>query len=314
VIAAPDLAGELRLGALLLVFTAWGSTQAGALVGLESFGLLALTSAIAGGGTVLALTAGAATFGIEGAVVALVAGSAFGGVLNHLALRRAASRAGVPLRRSFPVEELPILWRFSLPRLIMAALWLSTNWAANAMLANAPGGYAQLGLLGVAMQWFLLLLFLPNIVARVLLPVITERLSAGARDDAARVTGRIALLTLIGVAAVAAGVALASPWILALYGDAYRGCAWTLALIAVAAAAASPQTQLEIYFAARDQMWLNVAFGLLWAALLIVGAGLLVDLGAVGIAMAMACAYTVRAAASFGVFSVLSRRATETAA
>jgi O-antigen/teichoic acid export membrane protein len=217
VIAAPDLAGELRLGALLLVFTAWGSTQAGALVGLESFGLLALTSAIAGGGTVLALTAGAATFGIEGAVVALVAGSAFGGVLNHLALRRAASRADVPLRRSFPVEELPILWRFSLPGLIMAALWLSTNWAANAMLANAPGGYAQLGLLGVAMQWFLLLLFLPNIVARVLLPVITERLSAGARDDAARVTGRIALLTLIGVAAVAAGVALASPWIMALY-------------------------------------------------------------------------------------------------
>lgn len=310
-IAAPDLAGELRLGALLVFFSAWTATQTGALIGLESFRLLALMSAIRGGGTVLALTVGAATFGVEGALVALIAGSALGGGLNHFALRRAARRAGVPLRRSFAAEELPIIWRFSLPALVMGALWMPTNWAANAMLANTSDGYAQLGLLGVAMQWFVLLLFLPNIVARVLLPVITERVSADARDDAARVTRMTALLILMGVAAVAGCLALASPWIMVLYGDAYRGGAWTLAVVAIAAAAASPQNHIEAYFAARDRMWLNAAFNLLWATTMIVGASLLVDRGAVGIAMAMACAYTVRTLVSFSVFRVLSRGAVE---
>jgi O-antigen/teichoic acid export membrane protein len=307
-LAAPHLTDELRLCALLLLFSTWAAAQAGSLVGLEAFRILACASAMTGTGTVVLLVAGAAAGGSVGAVVGLVAGSMLGATVHHLALRRAMRKAELAWVSAFPKEEFALLWRFSLPALLGDALWMPANWAANAILANTPDGYAELGVLGVAMQWFALLMFLPIVLTRVMLPLFAERIGGDAQSQAADLARGTAGVLVVVMTPLAAMVALASPAIMALYGGAYRDGAPALALMAMAAAAAAPQGVLESYVAAKGRMWPRSTFNLLWALITVSGAALLAGLGAVGVAASILSAYTIRTGLTFLYFRHLSRQ------
>jgi O-antigen/teichoic acid export membrane protein len=306
--AAPHLADDLRLSAPLLLFGAWAAAQVGSLVGLEAFRALTRAGLITGTGTFVLLAAGAALSGLEGAVVGLVAGSALGAIVNHLALRRAMREAGVPAVFTFSKEDFVLLWRFGLPALLGGVLWMPANWAANAILANAPNGYAQLGMLGVAMQWFTLLMFFPQILTTVALPLFAERIGADAHSQAVDLARAMAGLLAVAMIPVAAVIALLSPIIMALYGDAYRDGGSALALMAMAAAAAAPQGVLENFVAAKDRMWPRAMLNFLWALVTVSGAAILVGLGAVGVAAALLSAYTIRTGLTFLYFRRLSRQ------
>ena len=95
VLGAPELAGALRVGSLLLLFGPVNGAQLGVLMGLERFRLIAIVTTAAAALSVPLLVLGARYDGMPGAVTALVATAALTTVLYQAAVRAAARAAGI---------------------------------------------------------------------------------------------------------------------------------------------------------------------------------------------------------------------------
>jgi O-antigen/teichoic acid export membrane protein len=91
-------------------------------------------------------------------------------------------------------------------------------WVANAILVRGHGGLEQMGIYGVGLDWMTTAMAVPTLITGALLPV-TSGLHAAGIPGAFAAFVRRALAAISGVAvAIALGVALLWPAIVALYG------------------------------------------------------------------------------------------------
>jgi O-antigen/teichoic acid export membrane protein len=92
---------------------------------------------------------------------------------------------------------------------------------------------------------------------------------------------------------------LFSPFIAGLYGPEFVNGGAVFAVAFLAAGVLAPNGALTNYLIARQRMWTRFAISLLWLGVLLGGAALLVDWGAIGIACATLVAYTIQATATY---------------
>ena len=203
-------------------------------------------------------------------------------------------RHGLRMRWSLPRAELPLLWRFSLPSVLTMALWSLGSWIASALLVRQPDGLAEMGLLAAANQWFSALMFVPGVLTQVLLPTYSERLAGDRPAEAGNLALRSALIITLCIAPVVGLLMALSPWIATLYGPEFATGGAVFAVAFLAAATTAPYGALTNYLVARQRMWMRLGINLLWAAALVGGAAVLVQRGALGVAVAMLIAYVIR--------------------
>lgn len=276
VLGAPHLAPYLRACAPLLLLGSLNGAQVGALAGFEAFKQLAQLNALSGVVSFPLLAAGAWLLDLEGAAYALVLGSLFTWLINGLALRREAHRAGVPVTHRLHLSEARVLWEFSLPSAVSNALMMPVNWLCAAILVNQPGGYGEMGIFNVANQWRGFVMLVPNTLIGLSLPILSNL--AGQSDEAGhrRVSSATSRINVGVTALLAVGVGLAAPWILKAYGSAFEGgvlCVWLLAVSAAPGAYCWAKYQV---LASHGRMWTNVWMLAAWAASLIVLTAVLV--------------------------------------
>jgi O-antigen/teichoic acid export membrane protein len=289
-IHAPELAGLLRIGALGLVFVTLGGAQAGALAGFEAFRTMARLNVMAGLFGVVAAVGGVWFWGLSGAVTAAVQWA-----LTHFALRAHVLRYGIPTGLADWRREFRVLWTYSLPALGQGVMVIPVNWAAAAILVEQPFGYAEMGVLNAANQWYGAVLFLPSAISGAILPVLSERVGQGDAASARKVLrAAIAIDAAVVVPIIAAG-SLASPWIMGMFGPGFN-VAWPT-LIAVLATAgllavANPPT---VVLQASGRLWLGFAMSSVWAVTYIGVTLALVGWGSLGVALARLIAYLVNA-------------------
>lgn len=173
-LGAPQLAGGLRIGAIVLFLTAISGAQAGALSGFEAFRTSAKINLSVGLASIPMLVIGVVLDGISGVMWASAVNLAFNWGLNHIALRKEARRHGVPVTWRGGWGERAILWNFSLPMSVSALILGPLNWCTNALLAHQPGGYGELGIYSVAIQWRAAVLFIPGILGQVCFPLLVQ--------------------------------------------------------------------------------------------------------------------------------------------
>lgn len=150
-LAAPEMAEQQRLGALLILLGGVNGARLGALSGFEAFRSVARINLIAGLCSFpVTLWLGAWWFGLHGAATAAVASVGINCALNCVTLRKESVRAGVPFGYRHCGREWPLLWQFSLPAVLSGASVVPMHWAVYAPLANQPGGYADLGVFNAA--------------------------------------------------------------------------------------------------------------------------------------------------------------------
>jgi O-antigen/teichoic acid export membrane protein len=294
VLAAPALADQLRLGGVLALLSALAAVQSGMLVGFKAFRDMATANFLGGIASAALLAAGAYRAGVDGALVGLGVALALRMLLNYLLIRRAMGRHGLRMRWSLPRAELPLLWRFSLPSVLTMALWSLGSWIASALLVRQPDGLAEMGLLAAANQWFSVLMFVPGVLTQVLLPTYSERLAGDRPAEAGNLALRSALIITLCIAPVVGLLMALSPWIATLYGPEFANGGAVFAVAFLAAAATAPHGALTNYLVARQRMWMRLGINLLWAAALVGGAAVLVQRGALGVAVAMLIAYVIR--------------------
>ena len=292
-LAAPQLAPLLRIGALLLFFGAFSGAQGGALSGFECFkenAQITLWSGLLGFPIVITAVY---FWGLQGAVWGLVLSMALTCTMNVFVLRNVMNRYQVPLSLRTSASELPVLWRFGLPTVLGGLVSAPVYWACNAMLVNRQGGYAEMGILNAANQWWAAVLFLPGLLGQVVLPVMTERLSDHGHAQARRLLWASITANLVIVTPVIILGSVLSRDIMASYGSQFAGARLTLVVLLVAAGMQALQTPVLNLLTAKGRMWTVLLLLLSWAVVLLALNVILVKWGALGVASARMVSYIV---------------------
>jgi O-antigen/teichoic acid export membrane protein len=295
-LAAPHLSRGLRIGALLVLFTALNGSQNGALVGLEAFRLIARLNLITGLASLPLVVGGVFLFGLEGALLGLTVASFVTWVCFHWGLRRELARRGIPFRLKGSFQEIRLLWTFSIPAVISGMLAAPVTWACNALLVNQPNGYIEMGIANAANQWFYALLFLPGILARSSIAILSERLGSADRPACRKIIlYGIALNTAVVIPLVLIGC-LASRYIMGIYGPGFAEHPAVLMVAIVAGAVVAIQVPMGQTTAASGRMWIETLMNLGWALAFFTGTWLTVSQGALGLMSARLGAYVLHTA------------------
>ena len=300
-LTSSDLGGLLRIGAACVFLTAVNGALTGALAGFEAFRTIARVNLSAGVLTLPLILAGVSWRQLEGTVWALCACQLVLCVFNVLALFSVCRREGVQINWPNRGGNWRIIWQFSLPALLSTSLVGPVNWACNAMLANQPNGYSQLGIFTAANLWFSLMLFLPSISSLALLPILAGRATSADRkgEYAARKIVFMAMrVTALAVVPLTLGICIFSPSIMGLYGSSFSVGWKTLCFAALGACIAALQMPAGNMVVAARSMWLVSVVSALWGGTYYGLAYFWVERGSDGLSLARAAAYAVNLAAT----------------
>jgi O-antigen/teichoic acid export membrane protein len=288
-INAPHLTGVLRIGSIILFFSALTGAQTGALSGFEAFKTIARVNLFVGLLSFPVMIIGAYTGGLYGAVWALAINTGFHWLLNHFALCREMKRFNITLSLRNCGRERPMLWRFSLPAVLSGVMVGPAGWVCNAILVNQLGGYAALGIFTAAFQVSLLIATANGIVGQVFLPICATTFE--------KKTPRFDFINIIFPWCV--GIFLSLPFMCipelwsSLFGGEYAGESMnvTTVLVLMAAIIIAHRQGIARNFIARGLMWWSLLSNSFWAICTIALSWLFRHNGAEGRAAAYLLAY-----------------------
>lgn len=292
-LAAAHLAGVLRLGTLFMLLSALNGVQLGALSGFESFRSIAKISLLAGLATFPLVVLGTWAWDLSGAILGLIAGQGVMLVLFAIDLRSEIQRAGMSLAPAGCMREWRTLCGFSLPVFLSGVMVVPVTWACCALLVNQPGGYAENGIFTAANQWFVLLLFLPDRLSQVNLPMLSDHIGRGDYRGASKIMMLCLKISAITVVPLACLLCLVSPLIMKLYGMGFEKDWATLVVILATASLTSLIKLLSQVVIAAGKAWTLLAASAVWGTVFLLLNRLWIHFGALGMASARACSYAL---------------------
>ena len=227
------LSKEMKAGCGLLLFEMLNRVQFGALAGLEAFGTAARVHLSRGLLMPLSVWLGTWFGGLVGAILAMAFVSLVTFAIGHWVLRNRCTALSIPIRyrSAFDPEVL----------FTSMALWISTllaagsTWVVTLLLSRQPSGLSELGLYHAADRWKTALLFLPNMLFQVTLPMLSHSQAAGDYRACGGIVSA-ALASTAGVTSVAAIVVFGlSRVLMSSYGPGFAEGTSVLSLAALVA-------------------------------------------------------------------------------
>jgi O-antigen/teichoic acid export membrane protein len=311
---APHLSGLLRVGSLVLLLNTVAGAQTGVLAGFEAFKTMSKVNVVVGLVSVPTLVAGTLAAGLPGAIWAVVCNLAVQVVLNHRAVCAETRCAGARLETRTCLREWNVLWSFSLPAALCSIVSAPALWIAQACLVNQAGGYAEIGVFNAASQWQMAILFVPQKVCLVALPVLSHLFAQGDWRQFQKALRLCAAVTAGTSVAVAGPIVACSWWIMRAYGSDFVSGAGTLCLLAAAAVLMSISLVGGQAIAAIGRVWSRFVVHVLWSLALVAATWALVagGGGASRLAMAHVIAYGVHCLAQYGLLWLAWQRVRRT--
>lgn len=290
---APHLASVLRISAISVALGVINGAQFCSLAGFESFKVSAVISMVSGVSQSFLVLAGACLGGLKGALGGMAVSVTVTVLLSFWALRKEMGRFGITNRWRDAWSEWPVLIGFSLPAFLTTMIAGPVYWGCNALLANQPDGYNELGILNAANQWGVAAAFLPGVLMTAALPVLSERV--GAKDVAGNVRIMKGMMRLIAAVIIPLAMMLSvlSPLIMRGYGKAFAQGYLTLILIVLAVVPQAITVPCWYAIMASGRMWVCFVMNCGWSALLLAGTWYWAGHGAVGIAGARLIAFAI---------------------
>lgn len=234
VLRAPGLEVGVGIAGGILLFAAINASQTGILGGLEAFRTIAIGNAIRGAGLALLAPIGAAIFGLRGALLGYVAAGLATTIYYRITIRRECKSRPIKVTYQISKEDLRILYRFTLPVLVATFSYTPAAWWSNVLLARTRG-YAEAGIFSAVVQWQFLILFFATATANISLPTLSNVLAERDSRKYKRCLAANFLVTSVPAVAVAIPVAIASRFIMSLYGPAFQHGAHAVVLISISA-------------------------------------------------------------------------------
>jgi O-antigen/teichoic acid export membrane protein len=292
ILSEPHLTGPLRIGSVSLFFGALYGSQNGALLGLEAFRAIARVNIITGVVSLPLLIGGALSLGVSGAIIALAAIMCINWLISRRAVFNETRNLGIFLKTKGCTKEWKGILGFTFPAVLSSILVTALIWLCNVMLVNQPDGYAEMGIFNAANQWRLAMLFIPNTLGAVALPMLANLHGEQNKEKYKQILKfNIALNSLVAFGASTL-VFLCSPMIMRGYGKGYEEGATTLGLLAVSIVFVAFNNVIGQAIISQGRMWLGLFFNFLWGIVLLGSAHLLIPLlGSSGLAWAYVISY-----------------------
>lgn len=185
----------------------------------------------------------------------------------HLCLRwRDAARSGA----SCWISVCPPSW---------LAFRLGRPLGCNALLANQPGGYEELGIYNAANQWQQVIQFLPGLMGMALLPILSEKYGQGDRQGSFSVMWKMVKLVAGIVLPLAILVSFLSPWIMRGYGESFVEGIGPVVLSVATAALSAMMTPVGHLISASGRMWIGFWMNAGWGAIMLLASWWMVRWG-----------------------------------
>lgn len=284
---APQLDVDFQIGSLLLLASTVNSVQVGTLTGLNAFGAVSAVAICQGVLSLVFGYLGALFYGQRGVLVGLVVALAMCCAVAKYCVERECAVQRIPLRCGDWVQERGMVWNFAFPSLLASLLSAPSYWMAQAVLARQEGGFGELALFSVAFQWRVVLLFIPSVLARVLVPILSELESRKDVGGGFRTT-LFSLLVLSVICSLAASVIIIwSPEILRSYGPSYVGAQRVFVLVIIGSVISAVNGMISANLSSINRIWtLTLANALLSLGGLLLSLWLIPRFLATGLALA----------------------------
>ena len=307
-LSAPHLSNLLLISSGLLFLGAINGAQTGALSGFEAFRTIAIVNLLSGIISFPLLIAGVWFFKLEGAVIALIGSMFVNYILNKIAINKECAKFNIRPDFQTGFQELPVLWKFSLPAFLSSAMVGPVTWLCNAMLVNQPNGYAEMGIFNAANQWFNAFLFLPGIMSQVVVPILSERLGMNDNINSTKLLFFTIRTNGIIIFIIVVFGFVFNQNIMNFYGKGFESGGSTLIVVLLTAGLLAIQIPVGNVIFASGKMWLGFIINLGWGFVFITGTWLLIRFGSLGLASARLIAYIVHAVWTFWFASIFLKK------
>jgi len=167
---APDLANDIKYGAVAILFYSINTAQNGTLAGFEAFKSIAKINMIAGTVNFPISILLVWYFGIEGAVIGLATNAVIIAILGFFEVRKAAMKYDINVNEKGALKEYRVLTHFSIPAVLSNILILPVTWFCNAILVKQPNGFEDLGIYNAGLSIMLMVNVVNNMLGQVLMP------------------------------------------------------------------------------------------------------------------------------------------------
>ena len=291
-LGAPHLSTTIKLGAIVLFFTTINGIQSGALNGFEAFNKSAINQIVAGiiQGVLIILLG--FYYGINGCVIALGIGCIILGILNKISISEELKNSNINCDiKNIDQSTISILWKFSIPTLLSSLMVTPVLWLSRTILIN-ESGYEQMAIFDVADQWSMSVIFIPNALAQIALPILSNTLSFGEKNKYIKLVKFNLIANFIVASTVSVVVIILSPYILKMYGPEYSN-RMPLIFMMIATVCMSICNVVGQVIASQGKMWIGFGFNLIWGVCLIFFTSIFAKQGAMGLALAITCSYII---------------------
>ena len=292
---APYLVNEIRLGGLLLFVTVINGAQNGTLVGFEKFRSIACNTFIGSLAESIGIILGSYYYGVSGAILGYGTGFLVLYIANYVSIRNVLENEGVEVHLSmFRLEDLNLLYRFSLPAMLSSIMVVPAFWLVRSMLVRS-NGFDELAIYEAADQWKVVMLFIPTAISQIVLPILSSIVVGGNKGEYWRILKMNIKINATVSLIMALLICAFSSTIMGAYGKGYSDDIWPLIFLAISTVFTSISNVVGLAIASRSKMWVGFTFNLIWAVLLVVFTFLFLDLmmGAIGVALAILCSYVL---------------------
>ncbi|MFO1463699.1 MAG: oligosaccharide flippase family protein [bacterium] len=291
ILVAPEISTPLKISSLILFFGSLIGVQNGILGGLEDFKLIAIINLISGVLNLPLLILGVHYWGITGAIWALVILIVINWYFNQHYLIGILRKHGIKVTIRGAKQELPSIFHFSFPTFLSGILVNPINWVCNAMLANQPKGYSELGIFNAANQWRLAILFLPISLGTAILPILSSLKGTQQWQSYIKVTKTSILITAAASITIGLPIIIFAKQIMGFYGADYGAHSSVLIYLAVAAILTAIAAIMGNTIASLDKMWWGFLLNFSWGISLILFTKFMISKGALGLSVANFSSY-----------------------
>lgn len=171
----PELKIDFMISAVTLLFSGVNGVQMGALYGFEAFREVAFINVVRGLLTLALVSFGGYYYGVHGAILGM------GMATMALCLQGAYYISGYNSLKKFAsptyneiFREKSLLFAFSLPNWIYSIVASGVNLVTYILVSRSFDGFKEMGVFNAANQFFLVLNFVPAILAQVSFPILSS--------------------------------------------------------------------------------------------------------------------------------------------
>ncbi|WAT17574.1 oligosaccharide flippase family protein [Aurantiacibacter sp. MUD11] len=261
------LALPLQIAGAFLFFQAYSSMRETVLIGTENFKAFARVQTVKGLTTALLIVPGAYFYGVAGAVAGLALAAFLSFLVLRVYIRRALAEVEVNEQVPYAVwkGELPLLWTFALPGLFVGIVTAAVLWWGRTVLAGTEDGYVQLGLFEAGNQWRTLVLFMPEILSRVAMPILAETYGKADKDNFLEATAMQYRAILIVSLPLSVVVIAFADYLMMIFGDAFANSGAILPLLMASVFIYALNQALRKVQDGSGKRWQNFALQVVWA-------------------------------------------------